>query len=77
MLAAFAFTILAAMSVHADPNPTNPGPGDVFIEGQACAISWSPDTTGVWKTMNIELKTGDNFNMVNLTCASTHSATRC
>lgn len=70
MFAALALTILAssaALFAHADPDPNNPGPGDVFIEGQACSMSWNPDTTGVWKTMIIQLKTGDNFDMVNLT----------
>jgi len=73
MLVAFALALLAAISVHADPNPTNPGPGAVFIEGQPCSITWDPDTTGLWKTMTIELKTGDNFNMINLTSTSTYS----
>lgn len=77
MLAAFALAFLAAISAYADPNPTNPGPGNVFIEGQACSITWTPDTTGVWKTMTIELRTGDNFNMINLACASTQPAMIC
>ncbi|KAG0698188.1 hypothetical protein DFH29DRAFT_111822 [Suillus ampliporus] len=70
MFAALALTLLAssaAIFVHADPDPTNPGPGDVFIEGQTCSITWNPDTTGVWKSMIIQLKTGNNFDMVNLT----------
>ncbi|KAG2103047.1 uncharacterized protein F5147DRAFT_580720 [Suillus discolor] len=78
MFAALALTILAssaALFAHADPDPTNPGPGDVFIEGQACSMSWNPDTTGVWKTMIIQLKTGDNFNMVNLTTVGTVDGT--
>ncbi|KAG2345829.1 hypothetical protein BDR05DRAFT_974769 [Suillus weaverae] len=78
MFAALALTILAssaAIFVHADPDPTNPGPGDVFIEGQACSMNWNPDTTGVWKTMIIQLKTGDNFNMVNLTTVGTVDGT--
>ncbi|KIK45556.1 hypothetical protein CY34DRAFT_523904 [Suillus luteus UH-Slu-Lm8-n1] len=78
MFAALALTILAssaAIFVHADPDPNNPGPGDVFIEGQACTMSWSPDTTGVWKTMIIQLKTGDNFDMVNLTTVGTVDGT--
>jgi hypothetical protein len=80
MLAALVLTVLAssaAIFVHADPDPTSPGPGDVFIEGQACSINWNPDTTGVWKTMIIQLKTGDNFDMVNLTSAFIYSVMRC
>ncbi|KAG2057590.1 hypothetical protein BDR06DRAFT_186409 [Suillus hirtellus] len=78
MFAALALTILAssaALFANADPDPTNPGPGDVFIEGQACSMSWNPDTTGVWKTMIIQLKTGDNFDMVNLTTVGTVDGT--
>ncbi|KAJ8584754.1 hypothetical protein M405DRAFT_773793 [Rhizopogon salebrosus TDB-379] len=75
MLAAFALAFLAAISAYADPNPTNPGPGNVFIEGQACSITWTPDTTGVWKTMTIELRTGDNFNMINLALVGTVDGT--
>lgn len=78
MFVALALTILAssaALFAHADPDPTNPGPGDVFIEGQACSMSWNPDTTGVWKTMIIQLKTGDNFDMVNLTTVGTVDGT--
>ncbi|KAH7910467.1 hypothetical protein BJ138DRAFT_1008718 [Hygrophoropsis aurantiaca] len=69
MLATLALTALASLAilVRADPDPTNPGPGDVFIEGQTCSVGWDVDTTGVWKSMSIELKTGDNFNMVYLT----------
>ncbi|KAF8448768.1 hypothetical protein L210DRAFT_3756645 [Boletus edulis BED1] len=71
MFAAFTpvltFLAAAAIYVRADPNPNNPGPGDVFIQGQACPVGWDVDTTGLWKTMNIDLMTGDNFNMVLLT----------
>lgn len=65
-------TLLAATAIYvrADPNPSSPGPGDVFIEGKPCTISWDVDLTGVWKNMNIDLMTGDNFNMVFLTCTS-------
>lgn len=64
--------LLAAIFVRADPNPTNPGPGDVFTEGGPCLIGWDVDTTGLWTTMSIELMTGDNINMVTL--ASTSSS---
>lgn len=69
MFATPLLTLLAfsAAAVRADPNPINPGPGDVFIEGQSCAVGWDADTTGLWKNMSIELMTGDNFNMVYLT----------
>jgi hypothetical protein len=56
-----------ALVALADVTPTDPGPGQVFQAGAACAIAWTPDTTGTWKTLNIELMTGDNINMVHLT----------
>ncbi|KIJ21034.1 hypothetical protein PAXINDRAFT_60635, partial [Paxillus involutus ATCC 200175] len=71
------FTFLAAAAIYAraDPNPTNPGPGDVFIQGQPCTISWDVDTTGLWQNMTIELMTGDNYNMVYLTTVGTADGT--
>ncbi|KAH0836859.1 hypothetical protein J3R83DRAFT_8647 [Lanmaoa asiatica] len=70
-------TLLTATAIYvrADPNPNSPGPGDVFIQGQPCAISWDVDSTGLWKTMNIELMTGNNFNMVSLTPVATVDGT--
>src|SRR6266851_10420878 len=56
-----------ALVALADVTPTNPGPGQGCQAGAACPISWTPDTTGTWKTLNIELMTGDNNNMVHLT----------
>lgn len=64
VLFAVAFPVLRAL---ADPVPDAPSPGEVFNEGSSCHIEWAPDTTGQWTTMNIELMTGDNFNMVHLT----------
>ena len=63
----FFVTVLAAVAVRADPDPSEPGPGSVFNEGSTCHISWDPDTSGAWKTMNIELMCGDNYNMVHIT----------
>ena len=60
-------TVLPILSALADPVPDAPAPGDSFNEGSTCHIGWTADTTGTWKTMNIELMTGDNFNMVQLT----------
>ncbi|KAI6023321.1 hypothetical protein EDC04DRAFT_298535 [Pisolithus marmoratus] len=70
--------LLAAASitpVQADPTPTSPGPGDVFIEGQSCSVAWLVDTTGVWTTTNIYLMTGDNYNMVRLATVGTVDGT--
>ena len=60
--------LLASLAaVRADPDPSEPGPGSVYNEGATCHIAWSPDTTGTWKTMYIELMTGSNLGMVHLT----------
>ncbi|KAL7280630.1 hypothetical protein ACG7TL_005568 [Trametes sanguinea] len=68
----FAYTGLVALLagaavVRADPVPTAPGPGDVFKEGGQCTFTWDVDTTGQWKTMNVELMSGDNWNMIHIT----------
>ncbi|PSR73085.1 hypothetical protein PHLCEN_2v11055 [Hermanssonia centrifuga] len=69
-------TLLAAVAIaRADPNPSEPGPGDVYNEGAQCHISWDPDTTGTWKTMNIELMTGSNTGMVHITTVTTLDGT--
>ena len=66
----FFATVLAALAVRADPNPEEPGPGSSYNEGSNCFISWDPDTTGTWTTMNIELMCGDNYDMIHLTSQS-------
>lgn len=60
--------VLAAMasSSLAIFTPTEPDSTSVFREGQDCTIKWVPDTTGTWTKTNIELKTGDNFNMIHV-----------
>ncbi|KAI6120539.1 hypothetical protein EDD17DRAFT_1775417 [Pisolithus thermaeus] len=78
MFARILTTLLAAASisfVQADPTPITPGPGDIFIEGQSCSITWSVDPTGAWTTMNIYLMTGDNYNMVQLAAVGTVDGT--
>ncbi|KAF7795003.1 hypothetical protein EIP86_006147 [Pleurotus ostreatoroseus] len=65
-------TLLAAIAIaRADPNPSEPSPGNIYNEGSTCHISWDVDTTGVWKTMNIELMTGPNVGMIHLTTVAT------
>lgn len=67
----FATVILSlALVVLADITPTVPDPGHIYNEGSTCQIGWTPDPTGLWKTMNIELMTGDNFQMIHLTSSS-------
>jgi len=76
MLATLALTIAAlAYGVAADPVPLEPSSTSVFNEGSNCTILWTPDTTGVWTVMNIELMTGDNFNQVHLKTVGTVDAT--
>lgn len=68
--------LLACLSlVRADPTPTTPGPNDVFNAGGQCTIAWTPDTTGIWTVMNIELMTGSNSQMVFLTTVATVDGT--
>ena len=66
-LALFALLPALVLRAFADPVPSTPGPGDVYNQGASCVIEWSLDTNGTWTTMNIELMTGDNTNMVHLT----------
>ncbi|KII85980.1 hypothetical protein PLICRDRAFT_165575 [Plicaturopsis crispa FD-325 SS-3] len=74
LTALFASSLLLA-GVRADPNPSEPSPGDVFNQGATCHIAWDVDTTGTWKTMNIELMTGSNTGMVHLTTVTTLDGT--
>jgi len=67
---------LPALLAWADPTPSIPGPGDSYQEGGTCQIEWGADTTGKWTNMSIELKTGDNFNMVPLRVITTVDATK-
>jgi hypothetical protein len=67
---------LPALLVWADPNPNVPGPGDSYKEGGNCLIQWDADTTGKWTNMQIELKTGDNYNMVPLMPVTTIDGTK-
>jgi len=64
----FVTALLATLAtVHADPNPTAPGPGDIFNEGSDCKIAWDADTTGTWKEMGIEVMSGSNLQMNHIT----------
>jgi len=60
---------------RADVVPTEPAPGDVFNAGAQCTINWNLDTTGQWKSLGIELMTGDNLGMVHLTTVATVDGT--
>ncbi|TBU33998.1 hypothetical protein BD309DRAFT_969427 [Dichomitus squalens] len=73
----FAYAALAALIANAafaraEVVPTAPGPGDVFKQGGQCTFTWTPDTTGVWKQMNVELMSGDNWQMSHITTVATN-----
>jgi len=70
-----AFVLSLALVVLADPVPTVPDPGHIYNEGSPCQIGWTPDTTGEWKSMNIQLMTGNNVQMVPLTTVGTVDGT--
>ncbi|KAH9956979.1 hypothetical protein BC827DRAFT_1371344 [Russula dissimulans] len=69
------FILSLVLVALADPTPSEPNPGNVFKEGNNITATWTPDTSGVWKTMNIQLMTGDNFQMVPLTTVGTVDGT--
>lgn len=76
MVSTSVFSLIAILAsafvARADVNPSEPSPGSVYREGQTCPITWDGDldSTTVWKNMNIELMTGDNFNMIHITSKS-------
>ncbi|KAG5634813.1 hypothetical protein H0H81_000707 [Sphagnurus paluster] len=78
MFGAFALAALIASAslqlVRADVVPSVPGPGVVYRVGGTCHIEWDgdADSTTAWKGMNIQLMTGDNFNMIPLTTVGTN-----
>ncbi|KAM0751683.1 hypothetical protein T439DRAFT_216321 [Meredithblackwellia eburnea MCA 4105] len=48
--------------------PTFPGGGNVtFTTGQACSFSYGLDTTKTWTNMAVDLMSGANLQMVNVT----------
>ncbi|KAG8753413.1 hypothetical protein FRC14_006070 [Serendipita sp. 396] len=75
MFASALAALLLASLVRSEPVPLEPSGTSVFNEGGNCTILWTPDTTGVWTTMNIELMTGDNFNQVHLKTVATVDGT--
>lgn len=67
-----AIVLALASKALADPSPLTPPTANV---GADCVISWSPDTTGKWTQTNIQLMTGDNWNMVPITTIATVDTT--
>lgn len=64
-LAVFAAPLL----VRADVEPTVPAPGAVYDTGAPCPIGWTgdPNSTTLWKSMDIELMSGSNLDMQFIT----------
>ncbi|KAH9851842.1 hypothetical protein C2E23DRAFT_732131 [Lenzites betulinus] len=74
-LGATAFARPVALATTGSVIPTAPGPNDVFNEGANCTFSWTPDPSGVWTQTDVELMTGDNFNMVYITTVASFDGT--
>ncbi|KAI5123196.1 hypothetical protein M0805_003963 [Coniferiporia weirii] len=74
--ALFVAAALPALAVLAEVVPSEPAPGNIYNEGASCTIQWDADTTGVWTTLNIELMTGSNSDMVHLTTVATLDGTK-
>ena len=74
MLSFVAFATLF-FTVFAEPTPTVPAPGAVYTQGAPCTVQWNADTSGssTWKSMTIQLMTGDNDNMIPLTSSFSFS----
>ncbi|GAA6010146.1 hypothetical protein JCM10207_005638 [Rhodosporidiobolus poonsookiae] len=67
-LAALLPLLLRAMGVASAVTPTAPGGADqVFYAGQTCSFSWDLDSTGSWTTFDVDLMSGSNYEMVNVT----------
>ncbi|GAA5898047.1 uncharacterized protein JCM6883_000906 [Sporobolomyces salmoneus] len=61
-------TLIAASLARAAVTPTFPGgEADVFVAGQECSYEWKVDETGEWKSFDVDLMTGHNLRMTNLT----------
>ncbi|CAG7847461.1 SubName: Full=Uncharacterized protein {ECO:0000313/EMBL:CCA70739.1} [Serendipita indica DSM 11827] len=75
LVSALAALLVVPFLAKADPTPLEPSSSSVFNEGGNCTILWTPDATGVWKTMNIELMTGSNLNQIHLRTVATVDGT--
>lgn len=72
MLALKLATLAALIApVLAEIVPTSPSGNTVVQVGQTIDALWTADTTGQWTDVEIQLMTGDNFNVgLRLACAS-------
>ncbi|KAL5531297.1 hypothetical protein ACEPAG_4174 [Sanghuangporus baumii] len=74
--ALFLAIVLPALAVLAQIGPLEPAPGNVYNTGSDCEVVWATDTTGQWTTMNIELMTGSNSEMIHLTTVASVDGTK-
>ncbi|GAA5851914.1 hypothetical protein JCM8547_000098 [Rhodosporidiobolus lusitaniae] len=52
--------------------PLEPSSADqVFLAGQNCSFSYKPDADGTWTSVNVDLVSGSNVGMVNVTRVAT------
>lgn len=75
MLALALLLVSQVFQASADPTPREPYSASVYNEGGDCTIIWDADPTGTWTTMNIQLMTGSNFDMVHLRTVATVDGT--
>ncbi|TFL02159.1 hypothetical protein BDV98DRAFT_566808 [Pterulicium gracile] len=62
-------TLLTPLLAQAIITPSSPTPGSTFNEGTKCTVAWNGDPA--WEETNIQLMTGDNFQMVHLSTIAT------
>lgn len=58
---------IASLERRSPVTPTAPAPGAIFKSGEQCTMQWDAGTSNAWKTMTIDLMTGDNLSMIKLT----------
>ncbi|KAH8113281.1 hypothetical protein DFH11DRAFT_1856924 [Phellopilus nigrolimitatus] len=68
------FAFIAAYGIlpaQAQLKPTAPGPNETFTAGSPCGVAWTPDSTGTWTNVTIDLMSGSNSNMSLVTNVAT------
>jgi len=70
-----ACSVSLARLALADPFPLEPSADSVYDEGSTCSVGWMVDPTGLWTTMNIELMSGSNEDMIHLKTVGTVDGT--
>ncbi|KAH7926753.1 hypothetical protein BV22DRAFT_1194087 [Leucogyrophana mollusca] len=68
LLALLLFSSAASAALTA----TSPGPNEKYRAGSTCTIKWSVDTTNIWNNVTIDLMSGPNLNMSQVTTVVRH-----